>query len=95
VDRRRLEACSETIGQIARRHGATHLRVFGSVARGEASSDSDLDVLADFEAKRDLLDIAGFKLDLEALLGCNVDVVEEVSLSPHIRERVLREAQPL
>jgi hypothetical protein len=45
--------------------------------------------------KRSLLDVAGLKLDLEALLGCKVDVVEEASLSPYVREQVLREAQPL
>ena len=95
MDRRRLQACAEAIGRIARRHGALRLRVFGSVARGEAMPDSDLDLLADFEAERDLLDVAGLKLDLEAFLGCKVDVVEEASLSPYLREQVLREAQPL
>ena len=95
MDRRRLQVCAEAIGRIARRHGAVRLRVFGSVARGEATPGSDLDLLADFEAKRDLLDVAGLKLDLEALLGCKVDVVGEASLSPYLREQVLREAQPL
>jgi uncharacterized protein len=95
VDRRRLQALADAIGRIARDHGASRLRVFGSVARGQPLPGSDLDLLADFEPQRDLLDVAGFKLDLEALLGCKVDVVEEASLSPYIREKVLREAQPL
>jgi hypothetical protein len=95
VDRQRLQALAEAIGRIARQHGAVRLRVFGSVARGEASPESDLDLLADFEPRRDLVDVAGLKLDLEALLGCKVDVVEEASLSPYVREQVLREAQPL
>jgi uncharacterized protein len=95
VDRRRLLALADAIRRIARHHGASRLRVFGSVARGQPLPSSDLDLLADFEPQRDLLDVAGFKLDLEALLGCKVDVVEEASLSPYIRQDVLREAQPL
>ena len=95
MDWQRLQLCSETIERIARQHGAVRLRVCGSVARGEALPGSDLDLLADFEPRCDLLDAAGLKLDLEALLGCKVDVVEEASLSPYLRERVLREAQPL
>ena len=65
------------------------------MARDEATAESDLDLLADFEPRRDLMDVAGLKLDLEALLKCKVDVVEEAALSPYLRERVLREAQPL
>jgi predicted nucleotidyltransferase len=95
VDRQQLQALAGPIGRIARHYGAVRLRVFGSVARGEASPESDLDLLADFEPTRDLLDVAGLKLDLEALLGCKADVVEEASLSPYLRERVLKEAQPL
>ena len=95
MDTWKLQNYLEAIRGIARRHGALRLRVFGSVARGEATPESDLDLLADFEPRRDLLDVAGLKLDLEALLGCKVDVVEEASLSPYLRQRVLDEAQPL
>lgn len=85
----------ETILQIARRHGATNVRVFGSVSRGEARADSDVDFLVDLDEGRSLLDLGGLLMDLQELLGCPVDVVTEKSLRPRIRERVLREAMPL
>ncbi len=82
----------ETILQIARRHGATNVRVFGSVTRGETRPDSDVDFLVDLDEGRSLLDLGGLLMDLQELLGCPVDVVTEKSLRPRIRERVLREA---
>jgi uncharacterized protein len=83
------------IRRIARNHGAVRLRVFGSRASGAVSESSDLDLLADFEAGRDLLDLIGLKQDLEALLGCRVDVVTEAGLSPYLRDRILSEARAL
>ena len=83
------------IREIAGRHGARRLRVFGSRARGTAREASDLDLLVDFESGRDLLDLISLKQELEALLGCVVDVVTEAGLSPHLRESVLREAKAL
>jgi predicted nucleotidyltransferase len=81
--------------RVARLHGATSVRVFGSWARGEQSERSDLDLLVDLEAGRSLLDLVAIKQDLEDLLHCSVDVVTERSLSPWLRERVLAEAIPL
>jgi predicted nucleotidyltransferase len=69
--------------------------VFGSQGRGDASPTSDLDLLVALGPGRDLLDLAGFKLDLEEALGCKVDVVTEKSLSPYLRDRILAEARPL
>ena len=71
------------------------MRIFGSVARGEAKLDSDVDVLVDLEPGRSLLDLGGLLMDLRDLLGCNVDVVTEKGLRERIRDRVLREAVPL
>jgi uncharacterized protein len=85
----------EEILRVARRHGARNVRIFGSVARGDADSHSDLDVLVDLEPGRSLLDLGGLLVDLQELLGCRVDVVTEEGLRPRIRERVLREAVPL
>ena len=82
----------ETILQIARQHGATNVRVFGSLSRGDARPESDVDFLVDLEEGRSLLDLGGLLMDLERHLGCHVDVVTEKSLRPRIRERVLREA---
>ncbi len=78
--------------QIAADHGARNVRVFGSLARGEARPDSDVDILITLEAGRSLLDVIGLKQDLEDLLGCKVDVVTEAAVSPYLRERVLKEA---
>jgi hypothetical protein len=86
---------ADEIRRISQRHGVRRLRVFGSRATGRAGPGSDLDLLADFESGRDLLDLIGFKQEIEAVLGCRVDVVTEASLSPYLRERVLREAVPL
>lgn len=82
----------EEILRIAAEHGAKYVRLFGSVARGEARPDSDVDLLVQLETGRSLLDLIAIKQDLEDLLGCKVDVVTEASLSPYIREHVLREA---
>ncbi|MBZ5563679.1 MAG: nucleotidyltransferase family protein [Acidobacteriia bacterium] len=90
-----LQGRREEIVRIAARHGATNVRVFGSVARGEARPDSDVDFLVDLEGGRSLLDLGGLLMDLEALLGRGVDVVTETGLRERIRGRVLREAVPL
>lgn len=79
----------------AARHGASNVRVFGSVARGEADAASDVDFLVDFEPGRSLLDLAGLLIDLEDLLGHRVDVVTEPGLKARIRQRVLAEAVPV
>ncbi|MGH8067341.1 MAG: nucleotidyltransferase family protein [Candidatus Entotheonellia bacterium] len=90
-----LQDKREAILQIAARHGARNVRVFGSVARGEADEQSDIDFLVDMEPGRSLLDLGGLLVDLQDLLGQNVDVVTERGLKPRIRERVLHEAVAL
>lgn len=78
--------------EIAQQHGARNIRLFGSLARGETTETSDLDLLIDMEPGRNLLDLIAIKQDLEDLLGCKVDVVTEAAISPHLRDRVLHEA---
>ena len=90
-----LEAKKEDILQIAARHGARNVRVFGSAARGEARPDSDVDFLVDMEPGRTLLDLGGLLMELRDLLGLEVDVVTEHGLKPRIREHVLKEAEAL
>jgi hypothetical protein len=85
----------EMILELAKRHGAKNVRVFGSVARGEADSDSDVDFLVEMESGRSLLDMGGLLMDLQDLLGHSVDIVTENGLKPHMRERVRREATTL
>ena len=90
-----LHAKREDILRIAKNYGAYNVRVFGSVARGEADSESDIDLLVNMEPGRSLLDLCGLLIDLEDLLGCKVDVVTEKGLRERIRERVLKEAVTL
>jgi uncharacterized protein len=85
----------EEILRIAAQHGAYHVRVFGSVARGEARSDSDVDFLVEIEPQRTLLDQIALIQSLEELLGRKVDVAEPEALHERIRERVLNEAVAL
>lgn len=80
---------------IAARYGAVNVRVFGSVARGEAGPDSDVDILVDLTRKWSLFDHIGLKQDLEDLLGRKVDVVVAADLRDIIREHALGEAVPL
>lgn len=85
----------ETILRLVREHGARDPRIFGSVARGTATADSDIDLLVELEPGRSLLDLGGLLMDLQQALGCPVDVVTVQGLRPRIRERVLREAVSL
>lgn len=80
---------------IAGRHGASNIRIFGSLARGDADDKSDVDFLVDLERGRSLLDLGGLLMDLQNLLGRPVDVVTEKGLRPRIRDRVLQEARPI
>ncbi len=90
-----LKKKREDILRVAARHGASNIRIFGSVVRGESDEKSDLDLLVTMEPGRSLLDHAALWLELQELLGCKVDVVSEKGLKPRIRDRVLKEAVPL
>ena len=81
--------------RLAARYGARNVRIFGSVARGEARPDSDVDFLVDLESGCSLLDLGGLLMDLQDLLHCKVDVVTEKGLRSRIRARVLQEAVSL
>lgn len=87
-----LKTHREEILKIAAQYGAYNVRVFGSVARGEASSDSDVDFLVELEPQRTLLDQIALMQSLEELLGRKVDVTEPETLHELIRDKVLREA---
>jgi len=87
-----LHSKREKILQIAARHGAHKVRVFGSVARGTARRGSDVDFLVEMEEGRSLLDHAALILDLERLLKRPVDVASERGLRRPLRKEVLRDA---
>ncbi len=90
-----LRAQRTEILRLAAEHGARDIRVFGSVARGEADASSDIDFLVSMGTGRSLLDLGGLLEDLRKLLKQPVDIVTERGLKARIRDRVLREAVPL
>jgi predicted nucleotidyltransferase len=90
-----IRAKRDEIQTIPAKHGARNVRVFGSVARGDARPESDIDFLIDAGAVTSSWFPAGLILDLEELLGRHVEVVTEQGLDPLIRDNVLREAVPV
>ena len=78
--------------RIAAQHGARNVRVFGSVARGEAGPQSDVDLLVEMEPGRSLFDLARLLNALQDLLDCHVDLVDQGGLHWYIRDRILSEA---
>jgi len=90
-----LRAKKADIATVASKHGASNIRVFGSVARGEANEQSDVDLLVDLEPGRSLLDHIGLMQDLEDLLGRSVDVATPSALHERIKDRVMQDAIPL
>lgn len=87
-----LDEHRAAILHLAALHGAKDIRIFGSAARGEADERSDVDFLVEMEPGRSLLDMGGLLMDLQGLLGREVDVVSVKGLRARIRDRVLREA---
>lgn len=90
IQRRRAEIIA-----VASRHGASNIRIFGSVARGDNTVNSDVDLLVRFEPGRSLFDHGGLIDDLESLLGTKVDVVSEGGMRERFREIVAKEAVAL
>lgn len=91
-----LRARAHDIREAARRHGIRNVRVFGSAARGEETSASDIDLLVDFDAaKHGILPLAGFASDVRAILGREVDATVPELLRDEVRRRALTEAVPL
>jgi predicted nucleotidyltransferase len=82
----------EEILALAKRHGASNIRVFGSVARGDATATSDLDLIVRFEPGRSLLDQGSLLMDLQDLLGIRVDLIDEDAMRPRFRHHALQEA---
>lgn len=85
----------EAILRLAAQYGVERMRIFGSMARGQATSKSDIDFLVAFKRGKTLLDLIGFKQDLESLLGRKVDILSEGGVSPYLRNRIFSEAVPL
>jgi hypothetical protein len=90
-----LKARRERIIQFAADHGAHNVRVFGSVARGEASSTSDVDLLVEMDKGRSLLDLIELSQELESFLERKVDILTDEGLSPYLEQHIHAEAVPL
>lgn len=80
---------------IAGRRKAEDVRVFGSVARGEGDESSDIDFLVHFQPEASLFDHGGLYADLEQLLGCKIDVIDDEAVKPRLKSRIFSEAVPL
>ncbi|MBN1508941.1 MAG: nucleotidyltransferase family protein [Sedimentisphaerales bacterium] len=93
--RQLIEEKRDDILNVAAKHGACNLRVFGSAARGDDRPDSDVDFLVEVGETTSSWFPAGLILDLEQVLGRRVEIVTDEGLNPHVRDRVLREAVPL
>lgn len=90
-----IQEKSEDIKKIAEMHGAKNLRIFGSIAKGEESQESDIDFLVDTEEETSSWFPAGLILDLEKILGRRVEVVTENGLNHLLRDQILKEAKPI
>ncbi len=90
-----IESHRKQLLSLARRRGVTDVRVFGSMARGEARDDSDVDLLVRLAPGISALALGGLLQDAQELLGRRVDVVTEASLHPALRARVLADAVSL
>jgi uncharacterized protein len=85
----------DVIETICARHDIAVLRVFGSAARGKDTEDNDLDLLVEFTSPKSLLDLVGIQQEFEDALERKVDLLTPASLSPYLKDRVLREAKVL
>ena len=90
-----IEEIKRKILPILKKYGVTRAGIFGSVVRGEAREDSDIDILVEIESRMSLLDFVGLKLELEEALGKPVDLGEYSEIKPIIKEQILEEEVPI
>ncbi|NHV96182.1 MAG: nucleotidyltransferase family protein [Thaumarchaeota archaeon] len=90
-----VEKLSGQILPVLKRFGVKKAAIFGSLARGEGSEESDVDILVEFEPGKSLLDLAGLKIELEETLGRRVDVSTYNSLHPLLKDRILKGQKPI
>lgn len=90
-----VEGIRTKVVDLMRRRGVVHASIFGSVARGDSTDESDVDFLVEFEKGRSYLDLASLQFDLSEVLGRDVDVATHNSLHPMLRDQILGELVPL
>ena len=89
----RIDEIKKTLIEVLKQHGVKKAALFGSIVRGEATEESDIDLLIEFEGRKSLLDLAGLQLDLQELLRRRVDVLTYKSLHPLLKDRILSEQE--
>lgn len=90
-----IEEKRDVIIKILQKHGVKRASLFGSLVTGEATEESDIDLLVEFEGRKSLLDLAGLKIELEEVLGKKVDVLTYKSLHPLLKEKILEEQEAI
>lgn len=95
ITRQTLSEHRDEILSIAERHGASDVRVFGSVARGDSRESSDLDLIVRLAPDRSMFDLGSLVMDLQDLLGVRVDIVSEAGMRQRFRDHVLQDAVAL
>ncbi len=90
-----IEEKKDSIIRVLKKNGVRRASLFGSTARGEATKDSDIDLLVEFEEIKSLLDLARLKIELEELLGKKVDILTYKSIHPLLKEKILNEQEEI
>lgn len=88
-----INEIKEILLEVLKKYDVKKAAIFGSIVRGEATEDSDIDLLIEFEGRKSLLDLVGLKLELQELLKRKVDVLTYGSLHPLLKERILNEQE--
>ena len=94
-DKKKIERIKSIIIKVLKKHDVKKASLFGSIVRGESTENSDIDLLVEFEGEKSLLDLAGLKIELQELLGREVDVITYRSLHPLLREKILNEQEEI
>jgi predicted nucleotidyltransferase len=95
ISRDKLKGIKDIIIKVLKKHNVKKAAIFGSVARGEATEESDIDIVIEFEGRKSLLDLVDLKLELQELLGKKVDVITYNSINPLLKEQILNEQKIL
>jgi len=91
LSQKQIDEIKSKVIPILKRYDVKRAAIFGSVVRGEAKADSDIDILVEIESDMSLLDFVGLKIEIEEAIGKKVDLVEFSTIKPLIKERILRE----
>lgn len=86
-----IDEIKKMLIKVLMEHGVKKAALFGSIVRGEATEESDIDLLIEFEGRKSLLDLAGLKLEIQELLRKKVDAITYKSLHPLLKEKILSE----